>query len=78
MKGIGDATRVGDPKLTIKMKNAHTKYMADFDENSPKDEKGEPFQWQPWLQFNGYGLDSNGHVIEMDNTAVEKKRREYQ
>ena len=69
--------KVGDPKLTIKLKNAHTKYMADFGPNSPKDEAGEPFQWRPWLNFQGYDLDSTGHVVEMDNDAVENKRREY-
>ena len=72
---MGD--KVGDARLTIKLKNAHTKYMADFDENSPKDEKGEPFQWKDWLNFQGYDIGANGHVIEMDNDAVENKRREY-
>lgn len=70
--------RVGDPKLTVKLKNAHTAYMTDFDPAiSPKDEAGAPFQWKPWLNFNGYDLDANGHVVEMDRETVEESRRMY-
>ena len=69
--------KIGDPKLTIKLKNAHTKYMTDFGPDSPKDEAGEPFQWRPYLNYNGYDLDANGHVIEMDKADVEDKRRMY-
>ena len=67
----------GDAKLTVKMKNAHTKYMTDFGDDSPKDEKGQPFEWPSWLEYNGYTLDSSGHVMDMDDAAVAKKTREY-
>lgn len=62
----------GDVKLTAKMKNAHTRYMTDFGDDSPKDTKGEPFQWKPWLQYNGYDLDDSGHVYPMDDQQVSK------
>ena len=52
--------------------------MADFGDNSPKNEKGEPFGWPEYLEFNGYRLDRMGHVEEMDEVAVANKRREYQ
>lgn len=66
----------GDPKLTIKMKNAHTRYLSDFDDSSPKDESGSPFQWRPWLNYNGYELDSSGHVYPMAEEDIAKRERE--
>jgi hypothetical protein len=70
--------KTGDAKLTVKLKNAHTKYQTDFGDDSPKNPKGEPFDWPSWLEYNGYGLDRSGHVYEMDETDVAMKRREYQ
>ena len=67
----------GDPKLTVKLKNAHTKYMTDFGDDSPKDEKGQPFQWPSWLEYNGYKLDRSGHVMDMSNEDVSLKTKEY-
>jgi hypothetical protein len=69
---------MGNASLTVKMKNAHTRYMTDFGDDSPKDEKGAPFKWEPWLEYQGYRLDKDGHVMEMDDVAVAKKRHEYQ
>lgn len=69
--------KAGDPKLTVKMKNAHTSYMTDFGDDSPKDEAGKPFQWKDWLEYNGYKLDNTGHVMEMSNEDVTLKTKEY-
>ena len=68
--------KTGDVKLTLKMKSAHTKYVADFGDDSPKDEAGQPFDWPSYLEYNGYKLDRAGHVYEMDNEDVAMKTRE--
>lgn len=66
----------GDAKLTTKLKNAHTRYMTDFGDDSPKDPKGSPFQWKEWLNYNGYDLDSGGHVYPMDDEQVSKREHD--
>lgn len=62
--------KTGDVRLTVKLKNAHTRYMTDFGDDSPKNEKGEPFDWPSYLEYNGYGLDASGHVTQMDDADV--------
>lgn len=67
----------GDAKLTLKLKNAHTRYMSDFGPESPKNERGEPFDWGTWLEYNGYKLDRLGHVYPMEEEDVAEKARMY-
>ena len=65
----------GDPKLTIKMKNAHTKYAIDPGDMVGKD--GEPLPWKDWLSHNGYELDDGGQVYPMSEEKVNETLKQY-
>lgn len=50
--------KLGDPRLTLKLRNQFTQYRSDNPETD--------VQWEQWLNQNGYGLGDNNHVYKKD------------
>jgi hypothetical protein len=50
---------VGNPALTKKMRVQYDKYNIDAQTGGE-----EPLKWAPWLEREGYGLDSQGNVYK--------------
>lgn len=57
-KRAKDAVEIGDPRLTVRLRNEYGKARTD----SEMAGDGNVGKWEEWLDDGGYGLDGRGHA----------------